>query len=103
MDPVTAVEGEQRKGAAPYSNDTTCSTPSAARALSGLAGGSGGPVGTGEDTEEVSRPVRISCDERTPQITCQHWQRAQENAQGHQSMRAEDETRLRRAGEPLQV
>jgi hypothetical protein len=41
MDPrvAAAVEGEQRKGAVAHTNDTTYSTPSAACAPWGLAGG----------------------------------------------------------------
>jgi hypothetical protein len=44
---AVAVEGEQRKGVVAHTNDTTGFTPSAASALWGLAGGSGGPVETG--------------------------------------------------------
>ena len=56
MDPKAAVEGEQRKGVTAHTTDTTCSTPSAASALWGLAGGSGGPVRTGDDTEARLTP-----------------------------------------------
>jgi hypothetical protein len=58
MDPRTAaaVEGERRKGVAAHTNDTTGSTPSAASALWSLAGGSGGPVKTGDDTEASLTP-----------------------------------------------
>jgi hypothetical protein len=49
MDSNTAAEGEQRKGVVAPTNDTTYSTPSAARAPWSLAGGLGGPVRTGND------------------------------------------------------
>jgi hypothetical protein len=87
MDLTIAIEGEQRKGVVAHTNDTMYSTPSAASALSGLAGGSSGAVRTGKDrrgparTSHALRTYRVMAER--PREPASYWQGAQENAQGH--------------------